>query len=311
MDGHAGTPRLQLLMRMRWRTAAGALTASLVLATAACTSGTEGASHPPAANPRQAVLASVTDTESADSAAFDFSVSVDGTPQLGGLSQAGGSVTSKPVSLAISGHGLYSFSEKTGETTISLPSIGQTPAQAVQVRQIGNEVYLSSPRISAADGGKAWVSVSLSDYQQSQGQSSPAGDLSLGDPTQILGLLKQLSGSVTQVGTSDIDGVPTTEYAGTIDLAGNGTTGSTFLSPQFGQILGLSAIPIDVWVDGQGRARQVQTSFSVLGLTVKALVHLGSFGTPVSVQAPPSDQVVDGTGLLGNGQLGSLFGATA
>lgn len=297
-------------MRMRGRVAAGALFASLALVVAACTSGTEGASHLPA-DPRQAVLASVTDTESATSAAFDFSVSVNGTPQLGGLSAAGGGGTSTPISLTIGGHGLYSFSDKTGETTISLPAVGQTPAQTVQVREIGNELYLSSPRISAVDGGKPWVSVSLSDFEHSQGQSSsPIGNLSLGDPTQILGLLKQLTGSVTQVGTSDIDGVPTTEYAGTIDLAGGATTGSTIISPAAAQALGLSNIPIDVWVDDQGRARQVQTSFSVLGLSVKALVHMGSFGTHVSVQPPPSDQVADGSALLHSGQLGSLFSTT-
>jgi hypothetical protein len=51
----------------------------------------------------------------------------------------------------------------------------------------------------------------------------------------------------------------------------------------------------------------VATSFTVIGLTVKAQEELGSFGTPVSVSAPPADEVADGSGLLQGGQLGNLF----
>ncbi|HAM02777.1 MAG TPA: hypothetical protein DCQ30_11235 [Acidimicrobiaceae bacterium] len=296
--------------RRRSFVALGALGAVLAVVVAACGSGPSSASGGKPADPRRAVLASVTTTESARSAAFDFSVSVNGSPQLGGLSASAGGGTTGPIALTIGGHGQYSFADRAGETTITLPAIGQAPAQTVQVREIGDELYLSTPRLSTLDGGKPWVSVNLSDYEHSQGQSNPLGNLSLGDPSQALALIKQLAGSVTEVGTSDLDGVPTTEYAATVDLAGSGTTSSTLVSPQIAQALGLSSVPIDVWVDDQGRARQEQTSFSVLGLTVKALVHLGSFGTPVSIPAPPPDQVADGSTLLHNGQLGSLFAPT-
>jgi hypothetical protein len=310
-------------MRRRSLAVAAVLASTLALTAAACsTGGPKGAAsdaelpstaHGRSADPRSALLASVTTTESVRSAAFDFSVSVNGTPRLGGLVPSSAGSTPGPIALTVSGHGAYSFVDKTGETTITLPTIGQTPAQTVQVREIGDEIYLSTPRLQAVDGGKPWVSVNVSQYEQSQGHSSsPIGNLSLGDPNQILGMLEHLGGSVTQQGTSDVEGVPTTEYAATINLAGpagtdSGTANPTILSPQIAQALGLTAIPIHVWVDSQGRARQIETTFTVLGLAVDMRADLGSFGTPVSVQVPPPDQVADGSGLLHSGQLGSLL----
>ena len=276
------------------------------LATLAAACSTSPAAAPAAhRSPRQVVLASVTDTESASSAAIDITVSVNGTPSLGGSSSA------KPVSASVTGHGVFSFADKTGEMTFTASSPGSSSSGSVQVRKIGDQLYVSSPRLPSLDGGKSWVVVNVNDFQKAQGQNGgPFGSLSDGDPTQILGLLQRIGASVTEVGTSDIDGVPTTEYRAQIDLAGSGTGSSAVISSQEAQALGLSTIPVDLWVDSAGRARQVSTSFSVIGLTIKATVGFGSFGTPVSVSAPPSSEVADGSSLLSNGQLGSLLGGT-
>lgn len=278
----------------------------LAMAAAAC----GGGSASPAAHrsPRQVVLSSVSDTESASSAAIGLSVSVNGTPSLGGVT---GSAT--PVSIAVTGQGMFSFANKTGEMTVTVPSSGQGSAQTVKLEEIGNTLYVSNAHLSSLVGGKPWVEFNVNDFQQAEGKSgNPIGSFSDGDPTQILGLLQKLSGSVTEVGSGDVDGVPTTEYQGTIDLAGTsaGSTTPTIISQQLAQTLGLTNIPIDVWVDSAGRARQVSTTFSVVGLTVKAQSDFGSFGTPVSVTAPPSDEVADGSGLLQHGQVGSLFGSS-
>ncbi len=281
---------------------------ALAMTAAACSSGP---SATPAVHrsPRQAVLASVAGTESASSAAIGISVSVKGTPSLGGVA-AGGT----PVSVTITGHGVFSFANKTGEMTITSPSLGTGGAGTVQILVVGNHLYVGNSRLSSIDGGKPWVEVNLGAFQKAEGQSAnPLGSLADGDPTQILGLLRQLSGSVTDLGAGQVDGVPTTEYQGQIDLAGGGTGsagGSALLNPQMARALGLSDIPVDVWVDSAGRARQLSTTFSVIGLTVTATSDFGSFGTPVSVTAPPSDQVADGSGLLKSGQLGTLFGNT-
>jgi hypothetical protein len=278
-------------------------TAVLAMVAAGCSSSSNAVQS--GKSPRQIVLASVSTTESANSAAIRISVSVSGTPSIGGLVPSSG--PSRSISLSISGSGAYSFAQRTGQFTISLPASDQSPAVTLEIREIGNDLYLSTPRLAAIDGGKPWVHVDLSQFEQRQGQSSgPTGALSTGDPTQVLRLLQQLGGSVTEVGTANVDGVPTTEYQGQIDLS-HSTTGSTVISQQMAQALGLQNVPVDVWVDNEGRARQVETSFTVLGLSVKAQEQLGSFGTTVSVSAPPADQVADGSSLLQSGQLGSLF----
>ena len=295
--------------------ALGAAALGLVLSACSSGSGTAGGTTPHG-TPHQIVLASVGSTEAANTAAVDVSISVTGTPSLGGLGALGGSSSSSagpagtPLNIDITGHGVFSFAQKAGDMTVDIPAIGTSPGGSIEVRRIGQDVYVKAAQLPAVDGGKPWVHVLLSQFEQGQSQSSnPFGSLSDGDPTKILALLQQLGAQVTQVGTSRIDGVATTEYQGVLDLAG-GTTSSTIVSQQLAQALGLSSVPVDVWIDGQGRARQVSMSLSVFGLTVKAGEHLGSFGAPVSVSAPPADQVADGSSQIHNGKLGSLFGGS-
>ena len=291
--------------------------AALGVALCACSSSVPGTSGAPHGTPHQVVLASVDSTESADSAAIGLSISVTGTPSLGGLGALGGSTGSSaaaPVNFRLTGHGVFSFADKTGDMTIEVPATGTTPGGSLEIRRIGQDLYLGGPQIAAADGGKPWVHVSVSQYQQfeqgqSQSSAGPLGSLADGDPTKALALLQQLGAQVTEVGTSQIDGVATTEYQGQLDLAG-GTTGSTIVNRQLAQALGLSNVPVDVWIDGQGRARQVSTSLSLFGLSISVEETMGSFGTPVSVTAPPADQVADGSGLLQNGKMANLFGGS-
>lgn len=293
-DGATSTPRLR-----QWLPA-GALGVLLVVGVAACGSGTPTAQN--GKSPRQVLLDSVSTTESTGSAAITVTVSIVGTPKIGGASGSG-----QPLDLSITGRGAYSFAQKTGQFSLTVPASGRSSATTIEFREIGDDLYLSAPSLAAIDGGKPWVHVSLSQYEQSQGQSTgPAGALSSGDPTQVLQLLHQLGGSVTQVGSAEVGGTPTTEYQGQINLT-SAMTGSTIVSRQLAQALGLENIPVDVWVDSSGRARQVETSFTILGLTVKAQEQLGSFGSAVSVTAPPADQVADGSGLLHNGRLGNIF----
>jgi len=300
MEMHAGSSskrRVRLLLPV-------ALGSTLALAAAACSSKTSSA---PPLTPRQAVLASVTSTESASSAALSLSVSVHGVLSLGG-STTSGSTTGKTISLDITGHGAFSFVNKTGDLTLDIPLLGQGSAGTVEIEQVGGQIYVSTPKLTSVDGGKQWVSFTLAGFQQEVGSSDPLISLADGNPTATLGLLESLTGTVTEAGKSDIDGVPTTEYQADLNLA-HPTTSSTIISSALAQTLGLSSVPVDVWVDSAGRARQVSTTFSVLGLTVTAQVGLNSFGSPVSVTAPPADEVVPGSALLQGGQLGSVFGS--
>lgn len=285
----------------------GTAVLAVVLASCGGGSGSGSGSGLGAVSPAHALLASIDKTQGSSSAAIDVDVSVSGTPSFGGL---GGAAAGTPVNLTVTGHGVFDFSAKNGDMTLNLPSIGAgKPATTLELRLVGGDLYLKSPALQSLDGGKPWVHVSASSYLQKEGQSTgPLGGFATGNPSDVLGLLQHLTGNVTTVGQEQVDGVQTTHYRATIDLTSPGTsTSSTVLSQQLAQALGLADVPVDVWLDSAGRLRQLKTSFDILGLTVGATEQMGSFGSPVTVTVPPASQTADGTGLLSQGKLGSLF----
>jgi hypothetical protein len=57
--------------------------------------------------------------------------------------------------------------------------------------------------------------------------------------------------------------------------------------------VGLRSIPLELWIDTQGRTRKLTEQVSVLGHRAKTDVTLGNFNAPVHISAPPPDQVSD------------------
>lgn len=54
---------------------------------------------------------------------------------------------------------------------------------------------------------------------------------------------------------------------------------------------GLSSIPIQLWVDAQGRTRRLTEQVSVGGANFTTVVTLGNFDAPITISAPPANQV--------------------
>ena len=160
-------------------------------------------------------------------------------------------------------------------------------------------VYVRFPFLAKTlPGGKQWIRVDL------QRAGNAAGiDLSkvLGqagaNPVDVLDLLRA-SGDVTKAGSETLDGVATTHYHATVDLEKALTTKGI---PQdtVQRLLDAGApteLPVDVWIgDDDGLVRKVQSTYDVPsgGESVKTVttVNLSDWGTTVSVDTPPSDQV--------------------
>jgi LppX_LprAFG lipoprotein len=155
-------------------------------------------------------------------------------------------------------------------------------------------------------GGKAWIRLDVQQAGQKLGIDfgqlfSQAGQ----NPGQILDLLRA-SGSVETIGPETVDGASTTHYKATIELdkvAGEvgGAVGQALydrLSSQGAP----SSIPVDVWVGDDGLVRRVALDETVASggqsAGVKLQLDVSDYGTPVTVTAPPSDQVLDLTGLV-------------
>ncbi len=94
--------------------------------------------------------------------------------------------------------------------------------------------------------------------------------------------------TVTPLGEQTINGVKTTHYAVVVDIAKlpADLPGKDSLVAS-----GLTTLPLDLYVDDQGRPIQVSEDFKVQGQQVKSLVNVSDYNKPVTVTAPPASQV--------------------
>ncbi|MER7897811.1 hypothetical protein ABTX62_17315 [Streptomyces sp. NPDC096046] len=174
--------------------------------------------------------------------------------------------------------------------------------QQLEQRVIDQILYQKMPK-GQAPGGKPWIKIDLGKVAAQQG----AGDPSMSDPAQSAAYAKAITDKdVTEKGTATIDGVKTTHYRVSVDVAElpNGDT----LREQVGPTL-----PMDVWLDDEGRMRRQQIDMTVTSpagtqgsstdassapekITVRTVMDFTDFGTEMEADAPPAGQVTDMTG---------------
>jgi hypothetical protein len=275
------------------RAAAVALLAALAVVAAGC-----GGSSTSSMTPLELVSQAVSKTTKADSAKFNMQI----TETLG------------PVGpLTITASGATDTSSHSANMTMDLSSVAQLVGGAAgnpddwkgDVIVDGSDPkaiveYMRLPAITKLmPGAKPWVKVNLNDLAKSNSFdfSQLLQTAGIQDPTQALQMIQSV-GNVQKVGTEQVDGVDTTKYSGTIDptkLAakfGNGNLGKVF------QAMGTKAIPITVWVDGDGYVRKLEESLSaqVPGsgtMDMKIGLQMSDFGAKVDVSPPPADQTTD------------------
>jgi hypothetical protein len=142
-------------------------------------------------------------------------------------------------------------------------------------------------------------------------QLDPAGGFASTDPAAQLDLLRAVTGPATRIGPGHLAGGPTTVYRAVVDVARLAADDPVVAND--GYLRGRTAVPVSIWLDGRGRVRQLQDTFTMTpaaaraeGLTrpasVTTTVDFTDFGLAVHVTAPPADQVsppAPGPGLLG------------
>jgi hypothetical protein len=107
--------------------------------------------------------------------------------------------------------------------------------------------------------------------------------------TQLLAAAK----NVRVVGKQTVEGVPTTEFAGSVYAA----EALKALSPAFRkalapalQVLGNRTMTFHVWVDGQHHARKVTEVVTINGETINTTVNITAINQPVQITPPPASQ---------------------
>jgi hypothetical protein len=187
---------------------------------------------------------------------------------------------------------------------------------SIEMRFVEDVMYLKMPFLSQISGGNhtEWVSVSAN-----EAGSNPFGPVGGADPAAFLDYLRGAGVEVNELGHEDVRGVGTTHLSTTITLrkaVESAPEGERARIEEAVAKLGASAddlldtpIPVDVFIDGDGLVRRLHL---VISMPVGEQPVVGDiqmdffdFGTAVSVDAPPADQVTDISRELS--ELGGAF----
>ncbi len=150
---------------------------------------------------------------------------------------------------------------------------------------------------------KPWLAIPLATLSKSginlsqiMGQATSNGPLA---DSQLL----TAATSVHRVGTGSINGVPVTEYTGTIPLTAalSRLSGSTkTMAEQLMAAAGITSEKFTIWVDGSNVLRKVATTAAGPALTERTVMTVTSINQPESISIPPASQ----TSALPGGALG-------
>ena len=223
---------------------------------------------------------------------------------------------SQPVTM--SGGGYFNFAAREGTLSIQLAGLPESAlgsAPTMQEILKGSDVYVGSSVFTGKlPGGASWVKVNLAQVEQAAGLDPSQLLQGQADPAQFLEYLKASGSAVTIVGHERIRGVPTTHYTADIDLskaaAALGTDNPGAVQKAIGQ-LGLSRLPVEVWVDSHNLVRRLQMAFHAdadgQSMQMQMTLELFAFGAtrPVTVPLPSETYEATGSSLGGLGSASS------
>jgi hypothetical protein len=163
---------------------------------------------------------------------------------------------------------------------------------------------------SQLPGGKQWIKLDVSKLGKAAGLD--LGKLLSGSqfqPSDLLGMLTSEGAKIHKLGPATVDGVATTHYRATIDLA-KVLQSKGLTSPLLNGITAqMKTATADVWIGKDGLVRRVRVSYDVPRgeepMRVTMTMSLSDYGANLSITAPPSSQVFDATSFAQQG-LSSL-----
>jgi hypothetical protein len=295
---HTSTARMPLY--------AVGLTAILAAALAGCAaagSGTgaanSGANNATPSSPLSAVKLAAKTTSGANS--FTGTMSLRATAKSGATGGSGS--VSMTASMAEQLHPSLLAEVQIG----TLSAAGSTLPGGLTELITSSNFYLKwSFLTQELHSSKPWLVIPVSAMSKSSGidLGQIFSQATSSSPLNESQLLAGASG-VRKVGTGTINGVPVTEYTGTVSL----DKGMQYLSGSAKASMqkevaaaGLSTATFTVWVDGQQVMRKAVITESGTAMTEVITVTVNSLNRPVNIQIPAADQ----TTSLPGGALGSL-----
>jgi hypothetical protein len=180
---------------------------------------------------------------------------------------------------------------KFGDQGADVDVTSNTPAGPVQVVILGGDVYTKG--LGQGAPGKPWT-------KNAGAAKNIASALKQSDPRLAIKMFADV-GTLKQVGTETVNGVSATHYSITVDLAKVAQQ-----HPDLADVLnllikqGVKTQDVQLWVDSQKRPVRIVTSGQLPNpakpgtkIESKQTVDFTDWGAPVTIQAPPSDQVAN------------------
>ncbi len=205
------------------------------------------------------------------------------------------SATTSTSGFRVNATGAFDYRTGNGMISQTVATGGRNTQQ--QIRLVNGIAYVSLPALTTGKFFKI-------DLRSLLGRGGAGGAL---DQTAQLRLLLGAAKSLHPVDAETVRGVPTTHFAGTLDVT---KALSSIKDPKLKQGLrGLTSglhlpkeLPVDVWIDKEGLCRRVRESYALTAQKIGSTTIPAStatttneyfdFGTPVHVAAPPSSAVV-------------------
>jgi hypothetical protein len=218
--------------------------------------------------------------------------------------------------------GLYDYERQRGALTMDMSALlpGASGLGTFELRQLGSTLYMRMPAVAGAfvPQGKEWLSLDLDAALDKAGLGGFDPANLQQDPSQFLTLLRASSTDVQEAGYDTVRGADVTRYTANLDLRKSVDASLDQLelsdeqeaalrraAEQLADQVGTKKIPVEVFVDADGRLRRLNMdlSMTVQGqrLALEQTVDYYDFGVEVDVDAPPASQVHDLTKQLTSG----------
>jgi hypothetical protein len=272
-------------MAVRWVHAQAWLTAAVIasaVGAAAADAGNGGGSGVPQAGGRVLALIQRAPERLADYPSLAMTMRIS--------AEAGGR------SLTVDALGIASVSPPRGVFTETLPGGG-----TVFIEGVGRTFYAKLPaRALALTGGRHWASLTMTGAAAGQPTSGSA----------MLQVLAGAHGAVQRLGDETVQGVHTVHYRVTVDVdEAIARTPPEFRTTTAGDLrsLGVTSLPVEVWLDDQGNVRQLELRMSLRGENLSLRITLRGSNRAVHVTTPRPDDVYQLTNVS---QLQALFAAS-
>ncbi|MEU3980209.1 DUF1396 domain-containing protein [Streptomyces sp. NPDC026672] len=268
----------------------GAGVAALLLAAGAvgCAKTDE---ESPAMTPAAAVAEAAKNTEGITS----FRYRLNGTMPEAGTVRGEASMSVKPLAM-------------------SMRMSSSKASEEVELRLVDQALYVNGGAEAAKEmDGKSWIKFGASELG-ADGGAPGAGSLGAGQANQNPATESTfLTGSkdVKKVGTETVEGVKTTHYKGTVDLADlrtalkggdQDTRERRQKSLEQYEKMGVETLTMDMWIDGGNHTKRFRMNSATEKGPLDMTITFLDYNKPVTVDAPPAKDTVDLAQMLKDAQ---------